>query len=440
MTEPNQILEANEANETDEETLREMTGAPDLRQPLVSKDAFADVEVRSVRPVWKLPMPKLALIGAALVPVFGLAGYFLGGDRTEQQQAALPVKPTENSKHPEEATNSDLQQAKQEIATLKSQMALDDQAYVKATTQSPSTAPVANSRPSSQPVTTSTPRSLPSTQTVSAPAQPPTISHRPPPLPIQSSSPDFNTPPLSPATPDSFVSADPFEQWQQLARLGSYGSTGDTGTESATAEAFESDRLPTGTTVASAVPTAYFAQTSATIPADASAPFQDEVLLGQASDTTEKESLDKPGEEQSVESLPKTEAIPVLTEAEARILEEQSLGTSPSIQSLVMGSQAVGELVTPVVLDNEGVGDHFMVVLAEPLMDNASHRAIPAGSLLMVQVDRVAENGLVQLSATEAIWEEQGFQRELVLPRQTILIRGNGGDPLVAESYGDTGG
>ncbi|MEO0769052.1 MAG: hypothetical protein AAFY72_06405, partial [Cyanobacteria bacterium J06649_4] len=282
--------------------------------------------------------------------------------------------------------------------------------------------------------------SLPSAQTVSAPAQPPTISHRPPAPPIQSHSPDFNTPPISPATSDSFVSVDPFEQWQQLARLGSYGNTGSTETELATAEAFESDRLPTGTTVASAVPAAYFAQTSATIPAEETAPFRDEVLLGEASDTAEKESLDKPAEEQSIESLPKTEARPVLEEAEARILEEQNLDNTRSIQSLVIGSQAVGELVTPVVLDNEGVGDHFMVVLSEPLMDNASHRAIPASSLLMVQVDRVAENGLVQLSATEAIWEEQGFQRELVLPRQTILIRGNGGDPLVAESYGDTGG
>ena len=80
-----------------------------------------------------------------------------------------------------------------------------------------------------------------------------------------------------------------------------------------------------------------------------------------------------------------------------------------------------------------------MVVLSEALTDNASRTAIPAGALLAVQIDHVSENGLVQLSATEAVWEEQGFQRELVLPRQTLLIRGNSGDPLLASNYGDIG-
>jgi hypothetical protein len=65
---------------------------------------------------------------------------------------------------------------------------------------------------------------------------------------------------------------------------------------------------------------------------------------------------------------------------------------------------------------------------------------IPEGSVLVVQVDRTSEDGLVQLSATQAIWEEQGLQRELVLPSRTVFIRGQGGDPLMAEGYGDSGG
>ena len=58
----------------------------------------------------------------------------------------------------------------------------------------------------------------------------------------------------------------------------------------------------------------------------------------------------------------------------------------------------------------------------------------------MVQIDRASEGGLVQLSAVQAIWEEQGLKRELVLPDRTILIRGDRGNPLVAESYGSSGG
>ena len=155
-------------------------------------------------------------------------------------------------------------------------------------------------------------------------------------------------------------------------------------------------------------------------------------------------------EKSDQKASPETEKSPVLTEAEARILEEPFSGeqvlrgqTSAEIarmQALIVGSHASGELATPVVLDSEGVGDRFLVVLADPLMDNSSRVAIPAGSLLTVKVDRTSEDGLVQMSATQAVWEENGFQRELVLPSRTLLIRGGGGNPLMAESYGDVGG
>jgi hypothetical protein len=39
--------------------LREMTGAPDLNKPLLKEEIFEEKPVRSARPVWKLPVPKL---------------------------------------------------------------------------------------------------------------------------------------------------------------------------------------------------------------------------------------------------------------------------------------------------------------------------------------------------------------------------------------------
>ena len=59
--------------------------------------------------------------------------------------------------------------------------------------------------------------------------------------------------------------------------------------------------------------------------------------------------------------------------------------------------------------------------------------AIPAGSQFLVKVDSLSENGLVELSATEVIWEEAGRQKEILLPEQVILIRGEDGEPLMAE-------
>ncbi len=45
------------------ESLREMTGAPNLDEPLVSETAFDAVEMKSERPAWKMPGPKLMAVG-----------------------------------------------------------------------------------------------------------------------------------------------------------------------------------------------------------------------------------------------------------------------------------------------------------------------------------------------------------------------------------------
>ncbi|MEL6777778.1 MAG: hypothetical protein AAFO06_11020 [Cyanobacteria bacterium J06597_16] len=438
---------------TETEKLRHMTGAPDINQPLVTKDAFADVEVSSQRPLWKLPLPKLTFIGLLLVPVFGFAGFFLVGDRTSPQQAAIPPDPIESDESPaKEEDNTDLQKAEQEIAKLKSQMALDDQAYVKQTQRS--SQPVAGQLTNN--TTEKTPQSKPEPVRATAPIAPTMVSARSP-SPTQSSPRIVRSAePISqnPSTTATAVQRDPFEQWQQLARLGSYGSLPASeiaaSTDTTNPDASETTGIATGAT-----PAAYFAQTSATPPTYRSAIFRAEVEGD--SPVTESGSTDskRPADiERPVPSVLNKAAEPdepaILTEAESRLLDEQdlneqsfneqNLSEQSQTQALTVGGQAQGQLVTPVVLDSEGVEDRFLVVLSEALKDNAGRIAIPADSVLVVQVDRTSEDGLVQLSATQAIWEEQGLQRELVLPRRTILIRGEGGNPLMAESYGDSGG
>ena len=434
--------------ETSEATLRQMTGAPAINRPLVSKDAFADIDISSSRPLWKLPGPKLALIALALVPIFGAAGYFLAGGSSTRQQAAIP----ENSgaafdfeEANEDEAITELQKAEQEIATLKSQMALDNQAFVQDSQRSPTPqAPTGSQRNESVTEPTSA-TSPPESQAVnvSASSTPPTLDYSPPSPPIQSSSTSFNRLPSTEPLPDRLVEVDPFEQWRQLAQVGSYGSIAGQESENQieTNTVVASGISPNGVEEVSSVPKAYFAATSATAPVYTTIDFREESFVEQQSDDAEtSSSVDTRNVQTTPESFSQAGEPEILVEAESRILSEQMTGTTDITQSLIAGGHATGELVTPVVLDNEGVEDRFMLVLSEPLMDSKSRIAIPSGALLVVQVDRVSENGLVHLSAAQAIWEEQGFQRELVLPSQTILIRGDNGDPLVAESYGDIGG
>jgi hypothetical protein len=124
----------------------------------------------------------------------------------------------------------------------------------------------------------------------------------------------------------------------------------------------------------------------------------------------------------------------ILTTAEERILQPPSLPAS-----LVAGTQSNGSLATPVILDSTAEGNNLLVVLSEPLVDSQGQVAIPAGGELVVQVEAVSDNGLVQLSATQAIWTDQGHSRELMLPQGVIQIRGQGGTPLQAEAYDDIG-
>jgi hypothetical protein len=439
VTEPNKT---HDNDKTDTAKLREMTGAPDIHQPLVSKDAFADIEVSSERPVWKLPLPKLALIAVALVPVFGLAGFFFMGNRGTQQQAEILEEPPEavNSAETEGETNN-LQQAEQEIATLKSRMALSDQAYIRQSSQ-PTKASAAPSREnkSDDAIATLPPRARAVNATVQT--SPPPISYRPSPPAVQTSSSVMSrAEPAISSNPTSLESVDPFEHWRQLAQVGSYGSISPASvtnespeTELAADESFPASKPTT-------VPAAYFASTSAIVPTSKSAIFQEEPVESLSKDGPPKPAI----LEDATETSPKAEEPTVLSDAEARILgepfaDDQGLSETAQMRSLIAGSHVSGELATPIILDNEGVEDRFVVVLADPLMDSSDKVAIPAGSLLAVQVDRTSEDGLVQLSATQAIWEEDGLQRELVLPNRTILVRGDGGNPLMAESYGDSGG
>lgn len=188
------------------ESLRELTGAPDLTEPLVSDDAFQDLGVSpSPRPVWKRPVPKLMLIGILLMPIFGLAGLFLGISRQESPQRADAPEP-EAAETPDSELAKELQQAKADIAALKSQMALEDQAYVAQ--RLPEAAPT---HPLPEPADSSASAPVsPAPRATSTPA--PTVSQRPATQPVRAA-----------PTPTPRTEVNPQERWMRLARVGSYG-------------------------------------------------------------------------------------------------------------------------------------------------------------------------------------------------------------------------
>ncbi|MBE9137382.1 hypothetical protein IQ254_09200 [Nodosilinea sp. LEGE 07088] len=420
------------------DTLREMMGAPDLAEPLVAEEAFNSEPVQSERPFWKLPVPKLVLIGSALVPVFALAGVFIVGSRQGDAPGTATTTPEADPTEAQPQTvEAELEQARAEIAALKAQMALEDQSVAQTTASGAPPRPTTT--PSSPPAPVATPP-RPTPQPVAS-APPPTISARPAspavsyPAPTRRLQPAATTtafvsrPSAIPAvsTPAAVPAIDPAERWQQLAQVGSYGSLP---LPEETAES-----VPMPETVAQA----QFAYATTLPPAPAPVSIPEST----AAEGTPEFSTSEPPEIQEIDEL---DGFPVaaseadasspaiLTADEARILQPPA---TPA--SLVAGTQSSGSLTTPVILDSATDGNNLLVVLSEPLVDSQGQVAIPAGGELVVQVEAVSDNGLVQLSATQAIWHDQGQSRALVLPQGVIQIRGQDGTPLQAEAYDDIG-
>ena len=417
------------------DTLREMMGAPDLAEALVAEEAFSSEPVQSERPFWKLPVPKLVLIGSALVPVFALAGVFIAGSRQGDapETTTTTAEPNQAETQPQ-TVEAELEEARAEIAALKAQMALEDQGAVQTTTSGAPPRPTTTPTPSPPASAATPPRPTP--QPVAS-APPPTISARqaspavsyPAPMPRPTTTPVVSRPSATSATstPTAAPAVDPAERWQQLAQVGSYGS------------------LPIPEEVAEPVAAPEpIAQAQFAYATSRPAPEPVSLPETMAANGSPNFSAAEPPDLQGIDLLDEgslaaddgeTVTYPdILTTEEARILQPSALPAS-----LVAGTQSSGSLATPVILDSTADGNNLLVVLSDPLVDSQGQVAIPAGGELVVQVDTVSDNGLVQLSATQAIWNDQGQARELMLPQGVIQIRGQGGTPLQADAYDDIG-
>ncbi|NEZ55399.1 TrbI/VirB10 family protein [Adonisia turfae] len=419
------------------ESLREMTGAPNLEEPLVSETAFDAVEMKSERPAWKMPGPKLMAVALALVPVFGVAGYFLVAPKTDKTdvEASKASTDTEVANEIPSITEVALEESRNEVARLKSNMALSDQAYVQQQSQEAvkpksSSTPTTTPTPAPPQVTTKPPAS--SAPVVSASPRPaPVIDYRPTPRP---------TPAVTAAALPRFSDTDPTERWQTLARLGSYGTVPPI-------EPTEQTETIDGGNAIDTIPVAEISPHSvmATVPTQSSPDPEEpepEIIPEEPAPLELSEPILVANTQSSIpETLPlentlQTQVSPeILSDAEARILEEPL--QPPSLMS---GTYAAGELTTPVVLNESEQSGRYVVRLNEPLMDNRGRPAIPSESDLTVEVEPVGDDRLVEISAVSATWQEGNNQQEILLPDAVVQIRGADGHPLIAQGYRDPGG
>jgi hypothetical protein len=415
--------------------LRNLTGVPSTQQPLITEQEFSIEEAKSPRPVWTKPLPKLAVAGILLTPVFILAASFLvGGGHSESSSQTLD---TAQAKPKPEQTIDPAAQMQRENARLKSTAALEGQQNLeKQLAKQPNEKPikVVQKQPSSLAKSSSV-QPKEDTETVAIPATSPSMATAPGPRPaLVSDRPSEPIPSSYAPSRSPTETIDPEQRWRQLARLGSYGSIqpeSSTVPEWSSAQKSAPDGQSATAPAASlegSVPTAQITPTSA-VQTDSST-----VLVSNSNRDVIVPTVEMNREPTAITPLETTHPA-ILQDAEARILN----GSSRQPTALIAGTTVSGVLITPLVWDEAKENNRFTVVLSQPIKDARGQTVLPANTQLLVQIESVSPTGSVQLSAQTATWQQAGMTKEIALPQGAIQIRGENGSPLMAQQFTDKG-
>lgn len=389
------------ATETQTEVGEDTANLPQLSSP------SPQPEVSTKQSLSSNPFAKLALVGTATFALVLVAGAFLS-----QLMSASNQKPKKTNivapKTPQTSTETRLQQLEGELETLKTKLALAEQAQaVKLAQQQLRVRKVKSPQPTSgvetardnrlrvalqrTPTPTKTvytpPRVI--TRVVTVPQTPPNSTS---PLPVI---PTPETQPTVQFTPEP--TPDPLQEWARLSKLGSYGQVLATATPNNTPNNTNTNR-----------PTPLAANNPKVPP---------QINNSQSEDNTSEQSTS------------------VVSQAQTKSPKSVRVGTSVKA---VLATAVFGE--TTRSTNNRNNQDNspknvFVVRLQEPLKSIDGEVVLPAKTEFLTEVSSISEQGLVQLNVVRLVRENNGNLTEQSLPQNAILIRASAGKPLVANQY-----
>ncbi|MEJ1934096.1 hypothetical protein WDZ92_28185 [Nostoc sp. NIES-2111] len=350
-------------------------------------------EVKTEQSLSSNPFAKLALVGTATLVMVMVAGVFLTQLMSAGNQKSKPKSST--ASQPEvPATNFTPQQNfEQEVETLKTKLALAEQAQAVKVAQQ-------NLRNAPRVIATATPQTNTSVPRVTVSQATPTSTPRTvvervasnpyaPPIPVTSSiNPQIPPPPVIQSNPTP-TPLNPWEQWKRLSKVGSYGQ----------ANPVEQPSM----TVSSQPP------------------------------------LTAPSPEPSNNGYqPPQNPGSTISQAQPRNSQSLKVGTSAKgvLATAVFGETNRGR--TNSGDDNENK-NMFVIRLTEPLKDADGAIAVPANTEILTELKSVSEQGVMQLSLTKMIVQNNGVLSERDIPNNALTIRGAGGSPLLAKQYPDRG-
>ena len=395
----------------------------DVPNPIATHELFdSPHEGKTQANFYSNPFAKFGAVGLVMLVVFGSAATVLNSIMSGSLKTAPPTQYSKQSK-PKVEIADNLQE--RETGKLKAELALSTQAEKIKSVERAKSPKTTVSKPKvklrKEPSTPTPVRPTPAretsmpirTQIVSRPPtriQAPYIPRprlRPQPLPVRNNPPsappvpEFQpvankvSQPIKPTAPEKKINR--LEEWTKISRLGSYGnSTIVTNTDERTLE-----------------------RTNNTIETEEQKPTVQKATLVSAVRTAQ--------------ALNSDELEPLYTE-EAAIIGYQNN------YQLTVGSSVDGKLLTYAIWSkhqnnsssqkskNNSFSEKFIIKLSESLNTPEGFVALPKGSQIVAQINKVHRGGFVSLQATQVLMNGQ----EYILPPNSITIRGTKGKALVA--------
>ena len=129
---------------------------------------------------------------------------------------------------------------------------------------------------------------------------------------------------------------------------------------------------------------------------------------------------------------------------EERILQaDMAVAPASQPRRVAIGTTVSARVVVPMIAsqDSQGLG-RFVVELTQdvPAMDRSV--ALPKGTLLITELTNLEkQTHLVNQSAVTIVYKDHlGQPQQQQIPAECLLVRGRGGEPLLAQSNSDPGG
>ncbi|MBW4474966.1 MAG: hypothetical protein KME45_31990 [Stenomitos rutilans HA7619-LM2] len=378
------------------------------------------------RPKHENPLVRLATVALPIGVIgggaFGIWFLFMAPKGDKQPEVIASPTPT-----PTLATDNE--------GTLKSQLAFQDQqALVEKTEAKPNK----RSKDAKE-----TERQSTRSRRVASVSEPETIRSTPPARRYPTSVTARSATPA--ATPPKPELVDPFARWTALAKLGQQGAEKQ-GTSETTSEAVAASNQPTGNAGMNdrLIPTVQVGMQSAA--AESS----------EEPDITEPHALPGLLQPPMFQFPTNTQTVVASTKpfgglgfgdaltTEERILQAD-IDIAPAAQPgrVAIGTTVSARVVVPMIAsqDSKGLG-RFVVELTQdvPAMDRSV--ALPKGTLLITEITNFEkQTHLVNQSAVAIVYKDRlGTTQQQQIPAESLLVRGRGGEPLIATSNSDPGG